>query len=971
MNNLLKRAAAFAAAAGILFSALSAAPCSAPDSLASPRRIPAASVCGQEPVTDRLDRAADGTLGDTELAALCQEIFAEAEQCSRAAAVPACVKGNAELTARQTAHDAELRKRAAKVSILTGKLRSGAATEQELTELREILSPDAALYQSDATPSEAVPNTAPATAVQTPVRRTQARPADTPSAADLLLKGETDIPQSLIDKAKELGSANAIYRYLRSNIKYEIYGNSKKGAAVTFEQAGGNDLDQASLLIAMLRSTGIPARYVSGSIEITAKQAMEITGTKDIESAGRVLAASFDNVSGLTSGSAVTGYRMEHTWAEAYVPYTDYRGAGACAGESIWLPLDISFKQMQTASQEVELEPTDKQRAKHADLTALTEELLIYDAPEPLQNQAELLIKGIVPTDDQYLPATLPYQVLAVTERFSALPDSRRSALKIAVGGETLLAAPLSELYGKRIVLSYEPASETDRQLMPKNADLTKVPAYLVHVVPVLSVDDQNYTGKKELSLGTAQQMLTTVSGDSGDSILTDVVRAGSVYAVTLDYEKIGWADSRVARSRLNELEAAAKDGTADRREVLGAMLENVGKQYFAYCDFRSATSETVYHVQKNRELGIVITGYEYDTDTTLGVSNALKEGGFMMDVAYNRFRSVSLENDTDAEIRFNMALAAIESYYEGAVWEELTGNQLSGISTVTVMDKAQELNVPTMVICGPDADAVLSKCAVSSEVKKEVRDCVNRGLVVSLVSQTLNIGDWTGTAYIATDMETGACSYMLSGGTAGGATQKLTIEQMLDLNMLLFQMTLVLAECDFALSVTVFEHEQGKMFFGPVAELVVSPAMGTAAKAVFSSEKEIGNAMKIYYDTLGFVLDYAFEGDAIYDRLAEFTTKNIEKLKSMLERKVLDIILKIVGVRDMCVDDEEAVRPVVSALADTFNRVYKTAKNHELDMDLMGANNSLEKWSKAVKSIFDLLGVAAADSVIKHNYPS
>lgn len=955
MNNLLKRAAAFTAAAGILFSALSSAPCSAPDS-PSPKRVLSASVCTQEPVADRLDRAADGTLGDTELDALCQEILAEAEQSSRASAVPAYVSGNAELTARQTAHDAELRKRAAKVSILTGKLRSGDATEQELTELREILYPDAALYQSDATPSEAVPNTVPAMTESTPVSRTQARPADAPSSADLVLKGETDIPQSLIDKAKELGSANAIYRYLRSNIKYEIYGNSKKGAAVTFEQTGGNDMDQASLLIAMLRSIGIPARYVSGSIEITAKQAMEITGTKDIESAGRVLAASFDNVSGLTSGGTVTGYRMEHTWAEAYVPYTDYRGAGACAGESIWLPLDISFKQLQTAVQEIELEPTDKQLAKQADLAALAEDFPIYDAPEPLQGQTELLIRGIVPTEDQYLPATLPYQVLDVTERFSALPDSKRNALKIAVGGETLLDAPLSELYGKRIVLSYEPASETDRQLMPKNADLTKVPAYLVHVVPVISVDDQNYTGKKELSLGTAEQMLTTVSGDSGDSILTDVVRAGSVYAVTLDYEKIGWADSRVARSRLKELEAPAKDGTADRREVLGAMLENVGKQYFAYCDFRSATSETVYHVQKNRELGIVITGYEYDTDTTLGVCNSLENGGFMMDVAYNRFRTVSLENDSDAEIRFNMALAAIESYYEGAVWEELTGNQLSGISTVTVMDKAQELNVPTMVVCGPDADEVLSKCSVSSEVKKEVRDCVSRGLVVSLVSQTLNIGDWTGTAYIATDMETGACSYMLSGGTAGGATQKLTIEQMLDLNMLLFQMTLFIAECDFALSVAVFEYEQGKMFFGPVAELAVSPAMGTAAQAVFESEKEIGTAMGIYYDTLGFVLDYAFEGDAIYERLEAFTNENKKRIEDILKQKVLDLILKIVGVRDACVDDEKAVGPIVDALTDSFNRIYNTATEHELDMDLLGATDTISKWDSAVKSIFSLL---------------
>ena len=969
MNNMLKRAAAFAAAAGILLTA-QPVPCVAPEGQ-SAKRVLTASVCETLPVSDRLDRLADGALGETELDTLCNEILAEAKKGSRTAAVPAYVKANAELSARQEAHDEELRKRAAKVSILTGKVRSGEADEQDIAELREILYPDAALYQSDATPSEAIPNTAPRMAEAAPAGKAQTLRSDAPSADDLVLKGETEIPQSLIDKAKELGSANAVYQYIRSNIEYEIYGNSKKGAAVTFEQTGGNDTDQASLLIAMLRSIGIPARYVSGTIEITAQQAMDITGTKDIESAGRILAASFDNVTGLTSGSAVTGYRMEHTWAEAYVPYTDYRGAGNCAGDSIWLPLDVSFKKLEIATQALDMEYSDEARAKNAEMAALAEDYPILSPVEPLQDQIELMMQSIVPTTDQYLPATLPYQVVEVTDRCAVLPDSRRSALKIVVGGETLLNAPLSELYAQRIILSYEPASETDRKLMPENADLTKVPAYLVHVVPVLTVGDKNYKGKKELSLGTAEQMMTTVSGDNGDSILTDVVRAGSVYAVTLDYEKIGTADSLVAESRLKETEQAAKEGNADSREVLGTFLENIGKQYFAYCDFRSATTELLYHVRKNRELGIVITGYEYDTDSTLGVCNSLENGGFMMDVAFNRFRTVSLENDADAEIQFNMALASIESYYEGAVWEEFTNNQLSGISTVTVMGKAEELDVPTVIVCAPYADEVLNTCAVSSEVKKEVRDCVNRGLVVRLVSQTLNIGDWTGTAYVAYDLETGACSYMLSGGTAGGATRKLSIEEMLDLNMLLFQMTLVLAECDFALSVTVFEHEQGKMFFGPAAELVVSPAMGTAAKAVFASEKQIGTAMKIYYDTLGFVLDYAFEGDAVYDRLADFTRANINRLESMLENKVLDIILRIVGVRDMCVDDEEAARPVVSALADLFNRVYKTAKNKELDMDLMGANNTIEKWNKAVKSIFDLLGVAAADSVIKNNYPS
>jgi transglutaminase-like putative cysteine protease len=36
----------------------------------------------------------------------------------------------------------------------------------------------------------------------------------------------------------------------------------------TLDQMAGNDIDQASLLISLLRYKGIPARYVRGTIEI-------------------------------------------------------------------------------------------------------------------------------------------------------------------------------------------------------------------------------------------------------------------------------------------------------------------------------------------------------------------------------------------------------------------------------------------------------------------------------------------------------------------------------------------------------------------------------------------------------------------------------------------------------------------------------------------------------------------------------
>ena len=54
---------------------------------------------------------------------------------------------------------------------------------------------------------------------------------------------------------------------------------------------GGNDLDQASLLIAMLRHLGYPAEYVKGNILLTEEQALALTGADTFRHAADVLAA--------------------------------------------------------------------------------------------------------------------------------------------------------------------------------------------------------------------------------------------------------------------------------------------------------------------------------------------------------------------------------------------------------------------------------------------------------------------------------------------------------------------------------------------------------------------------------------------------------------------------------------------------------------------------------------------------------
>ena len=74
----------------------------------------------------------------------------------------------------------------------------------------------------------------------------------------------------------KLEKATAIFNYVRDNLDYEYYANSRKGAYKTLKTKAGNCCDHANLIVALCRASNIPARYshaqgcrfkVSGKVE--------------------------------------------------------------------------------------------------------------------------------------------------------------------------------------------------------------------------------------------------------------------------------------------------------------------------------------------------------------------------------------------------------------------------------------------------------------------------------------------------------------------------------------------------------------------------------------------------------------------------------------------------------------------------------------------------------------------------------
>src|SRR5208282_4063565 len=67
---------------------------------------------------------------------------------------------------------------------------------------------------------------------------------------------------------------NQIFNFLHTQMGYESYVGSLQGARGTLWSSAGNALDVASLGVALMRASGIPAQYVSGTLSFQQAQTL-------------------------------------------------------------------------------------------------------------------------------------------------------------------------------------------------------------------------------------------------------------------------------------------------------------------------------------------------------------------------------------------------------------------------------------------------------------------------------------------------------------------------------------------------------------------------------------------------------------------------------------------------------------------------------------------------------------------------
>ncbi len=330
-----------------------------------------------------------------------------------------------------------------------------------------------------------------------------------PTPEDLAATPDVQFTQAIIDKAAELGNSPlAIYEFVHNLIEFQPYPGSRKGAAETLQQSRGNDTDQVSLLLALLRVSNIPSRYVRGTVEITPADAMSWLGVDDGFTAAAILTtAGLDGIAIINNNAELVAVRFTHVWAVAYVPYGNYRGVPNDTSGKLWVALDPSFKGSTITPGE------DVLAAMGFNIDSfLADYISAFTEPSPVE-QLELDIQAYLDANDPgktvadverrtaietqllgLLPASSQGTVLAIHDEFAELADNRRYKVRFHLydGGTEFIdhTLKLTELAGKRLTIDYVGATPADQATIDSFGGIYNTPPNLVQVKPRLKLDN-------------------------------------------------------------------------------------------------------------------------------------------------------------------------------------------------------------------------------------------------------------------------------------------------------------------------------------------------------------------------------------------------------------------------------------------------------------------------------------------------
>ncbi|WP_257388713.1 DUF6531 domain-containing protein, partial [Tahibacter caeni] len=598
-----------------------------------------------------------------------------------------------------------------------------------------------------------------------------------PQPADSAESADAPLSPAILDQARRLGNDYArIADFVRSNVRTRWYAGAQQGAEATLASMAGNDVDQASLLVALLRASRAPARYVHGVVEVDLAALAASLGVRS-DKVGLALTAAGVANKPVVRGGRIAAYAIEHTYVAAYLPMANYRGSSADLSGRSWIALAPALKPSAFTPATGALARTGlvaedfigehlREPRSDAPLQRLREELTRrLAALIPPQSYADQLAQhGLAAAPLELLPASLPVPVLAVTGESAELPDALRQHLQLTVrSGETddapvalEVRIAVSALAGRRVTLAYQPATAEDAAVVDAHGGMGRTPPYLYRVRPVLFVAGQpERIGTGAIDAGAAHRIEIRFDGPGGATGFAQNLTAGGYAALALDAPPLNQAA---------ELDAATP-GDNERRGA--RLLAQLGARYLANWngdDEELAALVGVGVVRPFPAAALVVN--QYRVDRVGGLATALHWRGVALDAALRPAEAFAAIDAPTAEIDWTALSALQGSALEHRVFEQQWS--VPSLSADKGLALARAANVPLLSL---NAASGSSGVHQAPAVIAAIDAWLARGYVVDVPAEPITLEAWSGAVWRVRSLSSGESGYFIAGQLAGGST--------------------------------------------------------------------------------------------------------------------------------------------------------------------------------------------------------
>jgi hypothetical protein len=637
---------------------------------------------------------------------------------------------------------------------------------------------------------------------------------------------EIVLTQAIKDKAAELNHDPVkIYHWVRNHIEWQPTWGAIQNADLILSAQRGNAMDIASLTIALLRASKIPARYVHGTIDVPAGDFKNWAGGfTDIMAAADYASSGGIPVTALISGGQISKIRLEHIWVEAAIDFLPSRGAKNLDADS-WVVMDPSYKQYdyKKGLDALAISGIDPEQLAQSFINSGTtnetegwvtgfDASILQNAQSETQQKLEDYIQNNLtdPTvgdviggrqtiiqEYPMLPSSLPNKIVVTGSRYDKLPGQLQQKITWAFGKDILgdlidpVSFPFARVNNQKIMLSFRPATEADEQalqsLMPEGeiTDLSQlpstIPSYLVNVVPELAVNGQVVKTGGAMKLGEELPFVTALSFAGRGQIhnpRTYNVIAGSYLAVNAYAGSVSPAQLQATKTQLEQTKTVlestdqAQISALTREDLLGDMFHAGGLGYYAQLTSLSYLMGLQTGGHQTLAAGTGTFGYEPNVNYLFGFPKSIKPGGVVFDIPWIKV-SATDDGNADKLKQFNLQTGLLSSALEHAVPEQIFVNEQNpgeAISAVKALQKANAAGQRIYHITQANQATILTNIHHHPDTMAEIKNALNAGKEVITHTDAVSVPGWTGAGYIINDPVKGDGAYKISGGGNGGS---------------------------------------------------------------------------------------------------------------------------------------------------------------------------------------------------------